>query len=647
MHSHSSHPYSVASLGCCISRVFNLSLVILLGMILTGCGGEGDSGGDSTSPKVSKSMPKYDKGATYNGRTVDEYAAGLSDLNPQVRLQALRNIAQFGVNGLAVREQVKKIVLEDAEHSLRVAALGGLVHMQDPKAGDLYVEVLGNPQFTDNDQIWYELARGARESLPGDRLEKELKKIANNNQEHAERLLNLRTKTEMHLPLSKVLMDKKVSGRSMNVIMSYLPRMEISDKEKIDFIKNNIDSLPNKTAAMQAIAAIPGELALETTLSMIREDSSIPLTDALNVLYSKSSEDMPRIMAFMADLSEESGRSQQELQQIYQRMSSVIDQRKGRAAQGQVDPYVEAVNVYFSELGELTKNDSPDVRSVSAMYILNRFSKFDFVMNFSYFETFDFEAFLQPLFVILENDSEEIVLGTVLSQFENSIARFQIDPNWQENKPKGINKYDWLEKKIADAIYARNSDDKWAYAIADGLLKTADNGMLQSRLFWASMIPLVFEKAKANSGHIANARVFDWLIAITFKRNLGQLLGSQANADKMFATLGDLAMDPVVSQAQVETLFGNREFAARAISFSGDNVDTIIGILNPIAMSQDAKFTGPTALANMKTVLSSNIYYMRGKPDQAKYIDWVRQVAAKGHPAFRSIAAAGLQQYAN
>ncbi len=646
MYSHKSHPSFAASKKSCFVSAISFCLATLAGALLVGCGGDG-SEGDPSSTSASKSMPKYDKGATYNGRTVEEYAAGLSDLNPQVRLQALRNIAQFGVNGLAVREQVKKIVLEDAEHSLRVAALGGLVHMQDPKAGDLYVEVLGNPQFTDSDQIWYELTRGAKESLPGDRLEKELKRIANKNQEHAERLLNLRTKTEMHLPLSKVLMDKKVSGRSMNVIMSYLPRMEISDKQKIDFIKNNIENLPSKTTAMQAIAAIPGELAFETTLSMIREDSSIPLTDALNVLYSKSSEDMPRIMAFMADLSEASGRSQQELQQICQRMSSIIDQRRGRAAQGQIDPYVEAVNVYFSELGELTKNDSSDVRSVSAMYILNRFSKFDFVMNFSYFDGLDMESFLKPVFDILANESEEIVLGTALSQLENSIARFTIDPNWQENKAKGVNSYDWLEKNIANSIYVRSSDDKWAYAVADGLLKTADNGMLQSRLFWASMIPLVFEKTEANSGHVANARVFDWLIALTFKRNLDQLLGSRANADKMFTTLGSLTMDPSVSQAQVETLFNNREFAARAISFSGDNVDTIIGILNPIVMSQDAKFAGPTVQANMKTVLSSNIYYMRGKPDQAKYIDWVRQVAAKGHPAFRSIAVAGLQQYAN
>ena len=615
-------------------------------MAFAGCGGSGDD--SSSSASSSKAMPKIDKGATYNGRTVDEYAVGLNDLNPQVRLQALRDIAKFGVNGLAVRDQIRKIVLEDPDHSLRIGALGGLVRMQDPKAGDLYVEVLGNPEYTNSDQMWYELTRGAKEALPGDRLEKELRKIAENNQEHAERLLNLRTKTAIHLPLSKVLMDKQISGRSMNVIMAYLPQMDISEKDKINFIKKNIDSMPSKTAAIQAIAAIPGELALETTLSMIRDDSSIPLTDALNVLYSKSAEDMPRIMKFMADLSEVPGRSHQELQLIYQKMSAIIDQFKYRApaSEGETDPFVEGLNLYFSELGELTKHSSADVRSASAMHILNRMKGYNYGGNISFLETFDLEAILQPLFDILSNESEEIVIGTVLSQLEKIIAIFPMDPNWQVNKPKGTNVYyDWLEKKIADSVYVRNSNDKWAYAVADGLLKAADKGMLHGRLYWANTIPLVYEKSESNSGHIANARVFDWLIAITFKRNLDQLLGSQEKADEMFATLGRLAMEPNVSQTQVEALFNNREFAARAITFSGNNTDTIIGILNPIVMSQNAKFASPIVQANLKTALSSNIHYMRGNPDQAKYIEWVRQVAAKGSPALRPIAAEGLQRF--
>ena len=68
----------------------------LLGLAGCGGGGEGDSSSSAAPPNPEKAarakLPEFNPEAKYNGRTALEYAAGLSDLNPRVQIEALENI---------------------------------------------------------------------------------------------------------------------------------------------------------------------------------------------------------------------------------------------------------------------------------------------------------------------------------------------------------------------------------------------------------------------------------------------------------------------------------------------------------------------------------------------------------------------------
>ncbi len=576
-------------------------------------------------------MPKYDKKATYNGQPLSYYTAGLSDLNPQRRIQSLRDVYKFGINGIPAREQIQTMALEDEDHTIRIYALSVLYNMKDPKISDLYEDILTNPEYSDQNKIWADLADGADEMLSEKRLEKVLKKIANQNQEHAEQLLNVSRNAKVRVPLANILLKKEVSGKTFATLMSLLPSLELGDSEKIEFISDNIEKLPNKNAALQAFSSIGGEAALDAVISVVRQDNTIPLQYGLSSItgLARDPETAAKALESLAEMTAEPGRPENDIQQFYAGMERVLDNARNTATSqaGSFDQasYTQLADTYIGHLKDLTQNTSPQVRSLAALYLIQGAGSYKFK------ESIHPDKALPSVFKLLETDDEEIVLGTIMTQLQSQIASFVIEDSSQ------------LERSITNAIYARDDSDKWFYAVADGLLKTTDSGMATTKLDGMSIIRLISDKAGENPGHATNNRVFDWLLTVGCNKRNNQVLGD--DMIEVASRIGKLSLDTAITQQQLEKFFSGSGINPSNLTLAtqGHNNAAIQAFAEPMVMSRDPKFTGKSAIYVFKGILDTNIYYLRGdKAQQTEYADWVQTVADNGHPALRMIAINGL-----
>jgi hypothetical protein len=592
-------------------------------LLLAGCGDGG-------------ALPDYDKNATYNGKPLSDYAEGLSDLNARQRFAALGDIAKFGVNGLPARKQIQQLVREDEDHMLRIAALGVLHNMKDPGLPALYAEILADPEFTTLPGAWRDLARGAGDVFSDEDIQKQMKSIASKNLEHAELLFSQSSGSKLEALLASILMTKKkASADTLQKIVAALPQLDLSEGEKIDFLLSNKDKFTNQSIALSGLQAIGGEKAFSAAMKIVRADSSVPFINRLGAITAFGrSVGVPNLIDELSNLAKEPNLSDAELQQVFSSMGAQLNILGGDIAvrQRKVDDpayatYAVAAKNYTSVLADLTESPAPTTRALAATYLIQ------VALGSVTQPALDLETSLGIVFALLETEQEEVVLGTITQQLVRPPAGVLLS-----DSPA-------LAANFAAAIYARNANNQWAYAVGEGVIKAIDVWFVHSKFERAELIRLVTDQAKANEGHPANARVFDWITAMTRNQMIVRTLADDDITD-IAGRAGSLALDSAVTQAQIEKFFSGANPGNLTIATQAPSTDAIIAFAEPMVMSQDPKFTGRNAQSVLGGVLSTNIYYLRGHADQPRYIAWVKKVAQEGHPALRTIAVKGLRQYA-
>lgn len=598
---------------------FRLFAIVFAGMMALSVAACGDGG-----------LPEYDEDATFNGRPLSEYAAGLSDLNPQQRLLALRNVAQFGVNGLPVRDKVQQMAREDKDEAVRVVALAVLDEMQDPDLPDLFEGILKDPSYSQTPRTWHELALGVNKVFSAEEIDDLAASIVSSDQDHAEMLFNAQSGSPLELPLAKQLLGEDVNARSLQKLVALLPRLDLNKDEKVDFIVDNKDKFSGAAVALSGLRNIGGDKAFDAALDIVREDPNAPFQTVIGTISAfGTTVDRGKIITVLAELAAEPGRPENELQMALNSMSGQLVPPTA-VGQGKTDDptyadYTKVFATYVDAMGGLTKDPSAKTRALAALHLVQ-------ASGGAQRAVIDSEAPLTIVFGLLKTEPEEIVLGTIMQQLTTRLTNAVVP----EGSP--------IPGQFAEAVYARPADDKWAYSVADGLVKAIDSWAMYQKLDRADMIRRVTDAGKANKGHPGNGRVFDWVLGLTGSRMTANLL--KDDLTDIAGRVGALALDDGVSQGQIANLYAGANVGNLTIATQAPT-DAIIAFMDPIVMHQGDKFLVQGANRFFDLILGTNIYYLRGNADRPKYKQWVEKVAKSGQKQIRAVAAKGLKQYGN
>ncbi|GGO15327.1 hypothetical protein GCM10007972_23350 [Iodidimonas muriae] len=587
-----------------------ICVFLALGLSLSACGESG--------------LPDYDENATYNGRTLSEVTPGLSDINPERRMLTLRDVAQFGVNALPAREKIRIMAQEDTDDRVKVGALATLHQMQDPQLPDLFSKLLSDPQYTAQSRTWQELVNRAPEVLGEEELEDFAAQVTKDNPEHAEMLFSLAVNTDAASAFGVALMDRDVSPSTTQKLMIVMPDMDLPDPRKIDWIKDHHMQMPNLRVALQTLQRMGGQEALDASLALLAEYPLASVADYRQTLRAFSGSMPPaQSIKIYGGLIEKTGQSEQDLQSLFGEMAGLVARLKQSSAvvrnsaqgeQAQAD-YRQAQDAYHDMLQNLMAHDLPLVRALAAGSLIDATVQ----------DPLEPRRLMTPAFQLLKNEEQEVVIGTIVQRLKGVLPR--IDYNAHPD----------LVEALAESIYARPSEDKWAYAVADGVVKAFDSAMRSRRLPQELAIPNVVDQSLAHTGHMANSRVFDWLATWMVARNFSETLGDEATT--VSENIGKLALDSSISQAQMETFFSRASIERLPIPER-------IAFMDPIALSKDDKITGQWGTRFFQGALGSSIYNLRGHPEQDRYVAWVRKIAEKGHPTLQPIARQGLERFA-
>ncbi|GER08495.1 hypothetical protein JCM17843_28050 [Kordiimonadales bacterium JCM 17843] len=450
-----------------------ICVFLALGLSLSACGESG--------------LPDYDENATYNGRTLSEVTPGLSDINPERRMLTLRDVAQFGVNALPAREKIRIMAQEDTDDRVKVGALATLHQMQDPQLPDLFSKLLSDPQYTAQSRTWQELVNRAPEVLGEEELEDFAAQVTKDNPEHAEMLFSLAVNTDAASAFGVALMDRDVSPSTTQKLMIVMPDMDLPDPRKIDWIKDHHMQMPNLRVALQTLQRMGGQEALDASLALLAEYPLASVADYRQTLRAFSGSMPPaQSIKIYGGLIEKTGQSEQDLQSLFGEMAGLVARLKQSSAvvrnsaqgeQAQAD-YRQAQDAYHDMLQNLMAHDLPLVRALAAGSLIDATVQ----------DPLEPRRLMTPAFQLLKNEEQEVVIGTIVQRLKGVLPR--IDYNAHPD----------LVEALAESIYARPSEDKWAYAVADGVVKAFDSAMRSRRLPQELAIPNVVDQSLAHTG---------------------------------------------------------------------------------------------------------------------------------------------------
>ena len=248
----------------------------LLGLAGCGGGGEGDSSSSAAPPNPEKAArakpPEFNPEAKYNGRTALEYAAGLSDLNPRVQIEALENIEKFGVDGLAVREQVRALVDSAREDDVKIVALETLAAMQAPEESAILRKKLADPILSATDRTYGYLLRGANElGIDEATLRADVVKIAEANPAHGARLMRLGGLPKAAQDdLTKAVFESDHDEATTRYFLQNLTTLAfLDDTQRIAYIKAKRPVASKMAGALQPVLLqMGGEEAMNLALEL-------------------------------------------------------------------------------------------------------------------------------------------------------------------------------------------------------------------------------------------------------------------------------------------------------------------------------------------------------------------------------------------
>lgn len=274
-------------------------VVVVCAMVLGGCGGGDDGGaaGDAAAVggatptadaarAVRQWLPEHNPDARYGGKTVLEYAEGLIDLNPEVQLEALMFIGEFGVDGLPAREQVRDLVNNPrADEMIRLFALGVLHEMQAPEATPLAREKLADPEFSNDLDTYADLISGLVHEAGIDTatIRTDLLAIARADLDHATRLMMLdNVPEEAHEALVRAVFEADHNERARDYFVQNLAGLTmLGDEPRLNYVVGFVETDPGFATQLMTRQQLPAQAQQALTRAVFESDHNDQARDYL------------------------------------------------------------------------------------------------------------------------------------------------------------------------------------------------------------------------------------------------------------------------------------------------------------------------------------------------------------------------------
>jgi len=562
------------------SLVTTLAGTLTLGAIicLSGCGGGGgesdeaqggassatgaSSGATSRAPD-SGPAPDFDPDARYNGKTLDEYASGLEDLNPSVREQALEDIANFGANAYPLRDRMRTMAAQDTEDELRADAVGALFRMEDPGAEAFVLERLGDPEAMQTDRGWRLLLRVASEEIEPDRLASEGRAIAESDTAHAERLLGVGGPAPFRAGLATTLMQQEHSDGAVAPIFQMLPELDITPGERI------------------------GDTGAFAVAMRILDESDPGLRQRLGYIVSFPGDDVSGAQKIDAIGAWMEGAGEPEAQQLFGAMEQVAQSAGDGAAWSRFEGILGASATDASA--------DPRIRALAMIYLCEGVGAG--AMS---------AGALDPVFDAIETSPEEIILGTALGELQKAVAR----------APEPV--VEGLPVRLVEAMYVRPADDGWSHAVADGLLDCLSSGI--SRLDMDSAIDALHAELDAHPGHPVNFQVLQWTV-----QQGASLRRAGADMPQAGRLAGRLLVDGSIGPAEAGWLYNSANLSSYN-NTSVAEIDTIMAHYTPILMTAELP-EGQYYRQMHETAIGTLYHLKREPEKAQRVLEWAERMA--------------------
>lgn len=582
-------------------------LVLIAGasaLSLVGCGdGEDGSAGvdapgsrsDAAASRADDSSrrgaPEFDPDARYNGKTLDEYASGLDDLNASVRERALEDILNFGVNAYPLRQRMQTMASSDTEDELRAGAVAALYVMEDPGADAFVLERLRDSQAFQTDRGWRLLLRIAVEEIEPEQLVEVARDIAEENTAHAERLLGVGGPSVFRESLAMSLMPRDHSDQAVALIFQMLSSMDVTPSEQIAYVEQNHDRLADPNAALSALRAIGTAGAFEAALRIL-DATEPPLQTRLSFVVTFPGDAVAGSQRLDAIAPTLEGASEPEAQQILGAMEQVAQQAGDDESWASFQRTLTGLAA--------TGDGDPRIRALAMIYLCDGAGGGH--MN---------AQALDPVLAAIESDPEEVILGTALGELQKTMAR----------APEPL--LEPMPARLVTLMYARATDDSWWHAVADGLLKCLSSGA--SRLDMDAVLSALHAQLDANPGHPVNFVVLQWIIP------MGNQL-SRAGADMPTAArlAGRLLVDSSIGPAEADWLYTSANLSVFNNTSVAD-IDTIMAHYEPILMT--AQLPEGQYFRQMHETAIGTLYHLKREPDKAqRVLEWAQRMANQAPP---------------
>lgn len=587
------------------------SLVACLVLTLASCGGdEASASAQETAAAESSTAapapvnatakkaaaPKVDPEARYNGKTLDEYTAGLKDLNPAQRKRALQNILKFGPNAYPLKEQMQIMAVEDGEDELRAGAIVALYEMEDPDADQFVLERLRDPKAFQNSRGWVMFLQVAAKEIEAETLAGEASGLASTDMPHAEMLFAVTNSGgfgPFNTALSKAIVKHEHSDASVAILMPMLSRLELSPGEQVAYITENYKRLPNPRQAITALQAVGDEAAFDAAMTILAETESDLRTRILAV-SGFPADKIPgsKKMAVIAGYFD--GAGEPEVQQIFSNLQSL---RKSNADEASAERYqailVESASASTTDLNR---------RGLAILYLCDAVAAGDIGSDG-----------LEPVFSALESDPEEVILGTAIQQLQKMIPRAPAEV-------AGV-----LPTRMAKTMYARDSSDKWSGAVAQGMLDGFRAGL--GKLGGKATIHALATEVDAHPGSPVNFQVLQWLVPLG-----RQLMKTDADMVEAGALAGRLIVDGSMGPAQAEWVYSKTNLSAFN-NTSIASIDTIIAFFEPILMTEE--LADHQYFKTLHGTAIQTLFHVRGTADGEKFLEFAKRMANEAPPSVR------------
>ncbi len=603
-----------------------LAAALLTAALAWGCGGDGASedGGPSGSSAGSTPgsgsasaaaatdaapPPRVDPEARYDGRTLDEYAVGLDDLSPAVRLESLGNVLHFGANAFPLRDRMRRMAVEDPEDELRAGAMVALVRMEDPGAEDFLVERLRDPEAMQTERGWKTLLQVVVEDVETQRLVREARALVGGNVAHGETLLDaagsgVPRAGALRTALAEELVRADHADATVPTLLAMLHGLELTPAERLEYVRANHARLPSPDAALSALRTLGGADAFALTLEVL-EQRGAPLDRRLHEIRTFPAQGVPAAARLDAAAAFLPAPGERELQQVFAAMQAVVS---GAPEEPEVAARFQAI---LTELAPADGGQDPGTRALALLYLCDGAAA----------GTMGAEA-LDPVFAALRDDPEEIVLGTALQELQKLAPRAPADVLGA------------LPAHLVDTMYARPPSDPWAHAVAQGALDVLRAGL--GKVDADASLTALVEAFEAHTDHPVNAVLIRWLVP-----QAAGLERAGWDMPTLASLVGRLQLDGGLSPAEHEWLYNSN--LTQFNNVTSADIETIVAYYEPAMFAES--LPAHRFLQGMRDNGASVLHHVWGKPEGETYRAFLERVGAEGPPEGRVAALWGLDFY--